>query len=178
MKNGKLNASIIVGSPDPHGPHKARARDGHYAIDLAIYLGKHCQSSRNFSTKLDVDIDWNDNLIIIGGPVTNLATAKINTHLPIKFNQDKSWGFVSNIGIYTEETIGMICKIKNPFAEGKYILVLAGLRFIGTKAAIIGFTKFTKLVLNKFSSQEEFTSIVQGFDLDGDGKIDSVELIE
>src|SRR3989344_56867 len=39
IKNGKLDALIVVGSPDPHGPDKARSRDGYYGIDLALFLG-------------------------------------------------------------------------------------------------------------------------------------------
>ncbi|MBW2976443.1 winged helix-turn-helix domain-containing protein, partial [Candidatus Woesearchaeota archaeon] len=39
VKNGKLDALIVVGSPDPHGPDKARSRDGYYGIDLALFLG-------------------------------------------------------------------------------------------------------------------------------------------
>jgi len=34
---GRFNGKIVVGSPDPHGPFKARARDGHYATDLSKY---------------------------------------------------------------------------------------------------------------------------------------------
>ncbi|MFB6215856.1 MAG: ArsR/SmtB family transcription factor, partial [Candidatus Aenigmatarchaeota archaeon] len=30
IQNGELNTKIVVGSPDPHGPHQTRARDGHY----------------------------------------------------------------------------------------------------------------------------------------------------
>src|SRR3989344_4782658 len=71
VKEGKLNSSIIIGSPDPHGPHKARARDGHYAIDLALFLGGYCNAPSDFSTFLDVDTDLKQprNLILVGGPV-------------------------------------------------------------------------------------------------------------
>ncbi len=178
LKNGKLNASIVVGSPDPHGPHKARARDGHYAIDLALFLGKYCTGGKNFSTKLDVDIDWNNNLIIIGGPVANLATAKVNESLPVKFSEEQPWGFISKKNHYAEDSIGLICRMKNPFSKEHQILLIAGLRFIGTKAAIMGLTKFTNLVLNRFSDQEEFSCVVQGFDMDGDGRIDNIEILE
>ncbi len=177
-KKGELNSEFIVGSPDPHGPHKARARDGHYAIDLAMFIGSICSTPKDFTVRLDVDIDWNQNLIIIGGPVTNLATAKVNEFLPVKFSDKKPWGFISKKNHYSEDTHGIICKFKNPFSENHHILLLAGLRFIGTKAAIIGLTRFTDLVLNRYSNQEEFSCVVQGFDLDGDGKLDSIEVLE
>ena len=39
VKDGQLNALIVVGSPDPHGPEKARSKDGYYGMDLALFLG-------------------------------------------------------------------------------------------------------------------------------------------
>ncbi|MBI2131078.1 winged helix-turn-helix transcriptional regulator, partial [Candidatus Woesearchaeota archaeon] len=39
IRDGVLDAMIIVGSPDPHGPDKARSRDGYYGMDLALFLG-------------------------------------------------------------------------------------------------------------------------------------------
>lgn len=179
INNGVLDSYIVVGSPDPHGPHKARARDGHYAIDLALFLGSLC-TSNEFTTKLDVDINLKDNknLILVGGPVTNLIVAKINNYLPAKFSDKKPWGIISKLKTYTEESTGLVCKIKNPFNPNYYIMVIAGIRFIGTKSAVMAFTKNTKEVLYRYTGQKEFYSVVQGYDLDGDGKIDSVEILE
>jgi len=178
--NGKLNANIVVGSPDPHGPYKARARDGHYAIDMAHFLGNYSGLSDSFATKLDVDINLKQskNLILVGGPVTNLVVNKVNEFLPAKFSDTKPWGIITNIKTYTEESVGLISKIKNPFNPDYSILVVAGIRFIGTKAAVLAFTRFTKQVINRYTGQKEFYSIVQGFDIDGDGKIDNIEVLE
>ncbi len=175
----ELNADIVVGSPDPHGPHKARARDGHYAIDLALFLGQYAIAD-DFSTKLDVDIDLKQskNLILVGGPVTNLLVNKINDFLPTKFSDKKPWGIVSKKQTYTEESIGLISRIPNPYNPEYFIMVIAGIRFIGTKAAVIGLSKFTKQVIHRYTGQKEFHCIVQGFDLDGDGKIDNIEVLE
>lgn len=175
----ELNADIVVGSPDAHGPHKARARDGHYAIDLALFLG-HYATSNKFSTKLDVDVDLktSKNLILVGGPVTNLIVNKINDFLPAKFSDKKPWGIVTKKQTYTEESTGMIARIPNPYNPEYFIMLIAGIRFIGTKAAVLGLTKFTKQVINRYTGQKEFYSIVQGFDMAGDGKIDNVEVLE
>lgn len=180
IENDELNAKIIVGSPDPHGPFKARARDGHYAVDLALFLGRFCSSTNHFSAKLDVDIDLkNDkaNFILVGGPVTNLVMAKVNDFLPAKFSDSKPWGIVSNEE-YTDDSIGLIAKVPNPYNPDYRIIALAGIRYSGTKAAVIALTRFTDKVLAKFNDQKEFFCIVQGFDLDGDGSIDSVEFLE
>lgn len=179
IKEGKLNANIVVGSPDPHGPHKARARDGHYAIDLALFLGGYCSVSE-FTTKLDVDIDLKQskNLILVGGPVTSLVVAKVNDFLPAKFSDKKPWGIISRTKTYTEESTGMICRMPNPYNPEYFIMVLAGIRFLGTKAAVLAFSRNTKEVIYRYSGQKEFYCIVQGYDLDGDGKIDNVEVME
>jgi DNA-binding transcriptional ArsR family regulator len=180
VKNNKMNSNIVVGSPDPHGPHKARARDGHYAIDLAFFLGNFATLGKNFSTKLDVDVNLREskNLIFVGGPVTNLLVSKINDFLPARFSDAKPWGIISKTKTYTEESIGMICRLPNPYNPDYFIMVLAGIRFIGTKAAVLAFTRYTKQVIYRYTGQKEFHSIVQGFDLDGDGKLDTIEVLE
>ena len=37
IKNEVFDGKIVVGSPDPHGPFKAKARDGHYAAYLTFF---------------------------------------------------------------------------------------------------------------------------------------------
>ncbi len=180
IKDGILNAKIVVGSPDPHGPHKARARDGHYAIDLALFLGSICNSADGFTVNLDVDIDLKNsgNLIVVGGPVTNLICQKVNDFLPAKFSDKKPWGISSNGNNYTEDTAGLIARIPNPYNPDAKIIMIAGIRYIGTKAAVMALTKSTKKIIEDFHAQKEFFKIIQGFDMDGDGKIDSVEVLE
>jgi len=180
IKDGILNASVVVGSPDPHGPLKARARDGHYAIDLTLFLGSLCTAGKEFSVKLDVDVDLKNsgNLIIVGGPVTNLICQKINDFLPAKFSDKKPWGISSNGNNYTEDTCGLIARIPNPYNPDAKVIMIAGIRYIGTKAAVMAITKFTKKIIEDFHAQKEFYKIIQGFDMDGDGKIDSVDVLE
>jgi DNA-binding transcriptional ArsR family regulator len=181
IANDEFNAKIVVGSPDPHGQHKARARDGHYAIDLALFLGSLCSLSKAFVTHLDVDIDLSreeNNLIVIGGPVTNLIMAKINDFLPAKFSESEPWGIVTPKAVYNDDNVGIIANIPNPYHPNYRILAIAGIRYSGTKASILGLSRHSSMVLNRFSGQKEFYCIIQGFDLDGDGKVDSVEVLE
>lgn len=183
IKNGIFNGLIVTGSPDPHGPYKAIARDSHYGIYLGMFLGQFCEFPNNFIIKTDVDInaekEEKNNLILIGGPGTNLITAKINKYLPIHFNEKNYWISIENNGkVYTSDTCGIIAKIKNPFDENKKIIVLAGLKVVGTKACIIGITKFYKKILRKYKGEKNWACVIQGFDLDGDGKIDSIEVLE
>ncbi len=69
ISDGQLNALIIVGSPDPHGPEKARSRDGYYGIDLALFFGTFLNYVPDFRVKLDTEVrpsDLKQNLVLIG----------------------------------------------------------------------------------------------------------------
>lgn len=184
IKEGKLNSKFVVGSPDPHGPFKAYARDGHYATELALFLGGYCTNPHNFAVNLDVDLkrekETNQNLILIGGPVTNTVVSDINNHLQVKFSDKKPWGlFSENTGKkYTNDSVGVIAKIPNPHFPSGSILLFAGIRQIGTKAAVMALTKANAELLKDYHGQATFTKVVEGFDLDGDGKIDNVEVLE
>ena len=100
IEQGKLNAKIIVGSPDPHGPEKARSRDGYYGIDLALFLGSFLNYHPDLNVKLDTETiteDLSENLIILGGPIINTIAGKINNSSPIKFNEKDNWNIISKI---------------------------------------------------------------------------------
>jgi DNA-binding transcriptional ArsR family regulator len=185
-----FDGKIIVGSPDPHGPFKARARDGHYAAYLSFFLGQYVQMPDEFIIKLDVDVkvekEEKNNLILVGGPGTNLLTEEINEHLPTRFSvKSTEQGFLfgglisqKTGNVYTSDNIGLIAKIPNPWNKNKRIIVIAGNKAIGTKACVLALTKFWKETLDKFNGTDSFATIIQGFDLDGDGKVDAIEVLE
>ena len=189
-EDGTFDGKIIVGSPDPHGPFKARARDGHYASYLTLFLGQFVDLPEDFLIKLDVDVkaekEENKNLISVGGPGTNLITQEANEFLPIRFNMMPSkhgfllGGLVSEKtkNVYTADTIGVIARITNPWNKEKSIIVLAGNKAVGTKACVLALAKFWKEALKNFGDEEKFAAVIQGFDLDGDGKVDSIEVLE
>ncbi len=175
-EDGTLNAEIIVGSPDPHGEFKARARDSHYAIELALFLGQYVRLPKEFSVKLDVDTNLKSekNMILVGGPVTNLLVAEINNYLPVKLSSEKPWGLVSGKKTYSDDNAGIIAKVRNPH-NSSMILVLAGVRYTGTKSAVMALTrKWDRIILN----EGKWARIVEGYDLDGDGRIDEVDILE
>ena len=174
---------IVVGAPDPHGPYKSSARDGHYAVQLGFYLGTMCEIPKEFIIKLDIDAKVEKdletkNLILIGGPGTNIVTSEINKYLPIKFNQSNYWaGLTDKTGrVFNMDNHGLIAKIKNPYNKDKNIIVIAGVRSIGTKAAILTITNFENVLKNHID-QEEWAIIVQGFDMNADGKIDNIDIV-
>lgn len=183
IKDGTFDATVVVGSPEPHGPLKTTARDGHYAVQLALFLGQFCELPKGFAVKLDVDVktekEERSNLILIGGPGTNLLTADINPYLPYRFNEKNYWaGLMDSKGnTYAGTSDGLVAKIKNPYDKSKRIMVLAGNRHIGTKAAVIAVTSFWRELLSGYEGEDEWARVIRGFDMDGDGKVDSIELI-
>jgi DNA-binding transcriptional ArsR family regulator len=185
-----FKGKLVVGSPTPHGPFKTSARDGHYASYLTFFLGQFIKMPDEFAIKLDVDVkvekEEKNNLILVGGPGTNVLTQEINGHLPIKFNMQPSeqgfllGGMVSNrtSRVYAADTAGLIAKIVNPWDKTKRIIVLAGNKAVGTKACVLALTNFWKKTLKNYNGEDTFATVIQGFDLDSDGKVDSIEILE
>jgi DNA-binding transcriptional ArsR family regulator len=190
ISNGVFDGKIVVGSPQPHGPFKTSARDGHYAAHLALFIGQFAKMPTEFAVKLDVDVkaekEEKNNLILVGGPGTNLLTQEINEYLPIKFiMQSSEQGFLlgglsskKTLQVYTSDVSGLIAKIVNPWDKTKRIVVLAGNKAVGTKACVLALTNFWKKTLEKYKGEDTFAVVIHGFDLDGDGKVDSIEVNE
>jgi predicted transcriptional regulator len=189
-KDGLFQGKIVVGSPHVHGPFKTSANDGHYASHLTFFLGQFVMMPEDFAIKLDVDVkaekDEKNNLILVGGPGTNVLTQEVNDSLPIRFNMQPSeqgfllGGLVSNktSKVYTTDTVGLIAKIVNPWDKTKRIIVLAGNKAVGTKACVLALTNFWKKTLRNYRDREPFATVIQGYDLNSDGKVDSIEVLE
>ncbi len=181
INNGQLDSLIIVGSPDPHGPDKARSRDGYYGMDLALFLGTFLNYVPQFNVKLDTEVrdeDLQNNLILIGGPVVNKIVDKVNAKLPIRFEDGNLKSTISG-EIYPQDECGLIVKTRNPFNKDKFILVVAGKRYSGTRAAIIAFLKdFKKITNGNIHNPSIKAKVVEGMDMDSDGIIDDIEFRE
>jgi DNA-binding transcriptional ArsR family regulator len=185
IKDGQLNAMIVVGSPDPHGPEKARSRDGYYGMDLALFLGTFLNYVPKLNVKLDTEVRddelRNNNLILIGGPIVNKATELVNSKLPIRFDKDEQWAIKSTItgNVYPTDESGLIVKAKSPFNPEKSILVVSGKRHSGTRAAITAFLKhFKEIKEGNIHNRAIKAKVVEGIDLDSDGIVDDVEIRE
>ena len=114
--------------------------------------------------------DLQNNLVIIGGPVTNKVTKMVNDKLPVKFDNRKN--IVSHKKTYKQDDCGFIAMAENPFSKNKKIIVIAGKRYGGTKAAVLAFIK-------KFDDlQKRSYIIVEGLDEDGDGEVDDVKILD
>jgi predicted P-loop ATPase len=80
--------------------------------------------------------------------------------------------------VYTADAVGLVAKIINPWDKTKRIIVLAGNKVVGTKACVLALTNFWKKTLKDYNGEDMFAKVIQGFDLDGDGKVDSIEILE
>jgi DNA-binding transcriptional ArsR family regulator len=166
------DALMVVGSPDPHGAYKARARDNYYAGELGLFLGKFSQSIQvRTDTELRPD-DRKHNLILIGGPIVNTLTSEINDQLDIRFTTENGTVIHSKKTgkSYYDDEIGLIAITQNPWDPEKKIIVFAGKGYKGTKSAIVAFSKHLEKIRD--------THVVLGLDIDGDGIIDDAEFLE
>ncbi len=185
-RNGMFSAKIVVGSPDPHGQMKARARDGHLAAELAAFFGANCSGFELPLVFLDTMVadlkDENSNIVIVGGPVTNKLCAQANRFLPVQFDsKGGNWALASRPSgkSYAEDSIGVIEKIAHPHFRGKWILVVAGKRNSGTISAILALVKRTAQATKPNShDSKSLARVVEGLDVNGDGLIDDVEFRE
>jgi DNA-binding PadR family transcriptional regulator len=189
VKNGKFNAFFVIGNPEPHGPTKERGHDGIYATNLALFFGTFLNYIPADSVRVDTELrkeDLKNNLILIGGPSVNSIIAKVNSKLPIKFSKVKYKNnfydsYYSEISkkTYSDENYGLIVKIENPFDKKSSILVVGGRRFGGTKAAVLAFSlKFDELCSGNSYNKKYYAKVVDGLDMDSDGKVDFVEFLE
>ena len=188
IEAGKLNALIVVGSPEPHGETGARAKDGPEAATLAAFLGTFLSVPPEEPVVIDTQLaekDLKNNLILIGGPGVNSITAKINNRLPVRFQASKGQkGYFLSIyssasdKTYKEEE-GMIVKTRNPFDRTKEMIVIGGKRRAGTKAAVLAFLrKFDAVCAPNKYDKSVFAHVVEGLDTDSDGVMDDVAIRE
>ncbi|MEM4271496.1 MAG: S-layer protein [Candidatus Pacearchaeota archaeon] len=181
IENGGLNSTFVIGSPDPHGIENARSRDSKYIAKFALFLGAFFNFVPRPKVFFDTEIEKDDlkaNLIIIGGPIVNNITNKINEKLPIKFIKKSIYSTLSRKR-YTDEKAGIIIKTTNPFDKTKHIFVIAGLKNSGTEACMLAFfKKFKELIKGNKYNKKFNAKVIEGIDSDSDGIIDDIKILE
>ena len=77
---------------------------------------------------------------------------------------------------YTDDNLGVVALIDNPFTQDskKKILICAGKKIAGTRAAILALIKYEE----KFANYGNFSVLVEGVDRDSDGIIDDVSFLK
>ena len=156
-------------------------------------MGQFLHPSEELFVKLDVEVRaekaLDQNLILVGGPAVNLVTHDINTRLKNPAFDNHMQGIAPDArfgrGItskdpdifYSQNNVGIIFKVPNPFNPEKTVIAFAGQGRRGTKAAILALTSKWETILKNYK-KGSFRTVVEGYDLDGDGTVDSVEILE
>lgn len=174
FQNEQFSGTIVVGSAEPHGKYDAISRDGHLVGDLCWYLGNHSPTRKGnyISQYITTDLDYEKlnnkkktNLILIGGPITNMVTAHHNNVLKSKFNVSFIENqIVSGSKNFSHPAHGLIALFQNPELPDFWILILAGVRSLGTQAAIFSIIADRCDLLGE---RTEFATILQGESKDG-----------
>ncbi|MBI4360264.1 helix-turn-helix domain-containing protein [Candidatus Micrarchaeota archaeon] len=173
IKDGTLNARLVVGSPEPHGAYRARGSE-FAAIELSAFLSQYaqCPYPLYYLDTEALDRVRNENLFLVGGPKVNTLVHEANAHLPIRFTEAFDIHSTLTHKKYGDN-VGVVQSADSPFTEGKKLFVIAGLSHNATRAAVLALSKHPKKL-----STEPFAHVVQGFDEDGDGVVDAVEILE
>ncbi|MCK4849128.1 MAG: hypothetical protein KAT16_08895, partial [Candidatus Heimdallarchaeota archaeon] len=102
----------------------------------------------------------NRNLILIGGHITNELTASYNEILKDKFNVFFSENkIVADGKNFKDPEDGLIAVFRNPRDQESWILILAGVGSLGTRATIFSITNECPEILN---NKDEFVTILKG----------------
>jgi DNA-binding transcriptional ArsR family regulator len=169
VKDGVIDCKIVVGAPFPHGPLNRAARSGHLAGEVAALLGWFGRVERRF-VYLDTEMaDLKGNIIAISGMRVNTAMQQLNEYLPIRFCEEGHC-IVSSITEehYRGHDTGMIVRMLNPFSKGHYIIVLAGISTLGTRAAVVAFTQhFDRVLKGNAKNPTVFANVVRGKEVKG-----------
>jgi len=183
VKEGLLNAKIIVGDPSPHGKYDKGAKDPLYAADFFLMMGRLLKDFKFPHYKIDTEVresDLQENLILLGDPKSNTISEKVNDHLPICFEFEPEFTVRSKVRVkkYGDPRTGIIVKYTNPFNKDKKILLVAGIRSKGMRAAVIALTQhFDKMIFDMDEDGHIFR-VIEGLDKDGDGIVDSIRIVE
>lgn len=184
IAEGRFNGYIVLGSPDTHGIFKSRARCGDRATDLALFIGSLLPLTRDSVVRLDTEISQQElaaNLISVGGPKVNTLTLTVNEWLPITYELTGHSMMISRISgkSYSGEDEGAIQMVVNPNNQNSRVLVIAGNTYLGTRAAVLAFIRYTDEIAKGNSLNNNVVArVVTGLDVNSDGLVDDVEFLE
>lgn len=180
VHDGHFDGKIVLGSPDPHGKYRSRGSEL-CMVEIAMLLGQHATFSFPLYL-LDTEVkeaDKKQNLILAGGPKVNMLVAEINHALPINFKEETFDIFSNLSGKRYGENAGVIELVDNPFAKGSKILLIGGLNYHGTRAAVLSiFRKMKEIEAGNAFKPSVLAKVVEGYDENGDGVVDAIEILE
>jgi DNA-binding transcriptional ArsR family regulator len=184
ISHGHFNGHIVLGSPDAHGIFSSRARCGDRATDLALFIGSLIPVTRESVVRLDTELSQQEserNLIVVGGPRVNTVTMTANEWLSITYELSGRNIMISRLSgrSYTGEEEGGVQLIVNPNNQNSKMLVIAGNSYLGTRAAVLAFIKYTdEIAKGNTVNRKVIARVVTGIDVNSDGLVDDVQFLE
>jgi len=184
ISHGHFDGHIVLGSPDAHGIFSSRARCGDRATDLALFIGSLLPVTRESVVRLDTEISEQEltrNLIVVGGPRVNTVTMGLNEFLPITYELTGRNMMISRLSgrSYGGEDEGAVQLIANPNNEAAKALVVAGNSYLGTRAAVLAFIRYTdEIAKGNMENRNVVARVVTGIDVNSDGLVDDVQFLE
>jgi DNA-binding transcriptional ArsR family regulator len=184
IAGGHFDGHIVLGSPDAHGIFSSRARCGDRATDLALFIGSLLPVTRESIVRLDTEISEQElarNLIAVGGPRVNTVTMALNEFLPVTYELTGRNMMISRLSgrSYAGEEEGAVQLIVNPNNQEAKALVIAGNSYLGTRAAVLAFIKYTDEIAGGNTTNRSVVSrVVTGIDVNSDGLVDDVQFLE
>jgi DNA-binding transcriptional ArsR family regulator len=184
ISGGHFDGHIVLGSPDAHGIFSSRARCGDRATDLALFIGSLLPVTRESVVRLDTEISQQElarNLIVVGGPRVNTTTMTLNEFLPITYELTGRNTMISRTSgrSYAGEEEGSVQVIDNPNNLQAKAIVIAGNSYLGTRAAVLAFIKYTDEIARGNTVNRNIPArVVTGVDVNSDGLVDDVQFLE
>jgi hypothetical protein len=105
----------------------------------------------------------------------------MNERLPITYELTGHSMMISRISgkSYAGEEEGAIQIVVNPNNQDSRVIVIAGNTYLGTRAAVLAFVKYTDEVARGNSMNTNVIArVVSGLDVNSDGLVDDVEFLE
>ncbi len=184
ISKGNFNGHIVLGSPDAHGIFSSRARCGDRATDLALFIGSLLPVTRESVVRLDTELSQQEsarNLIVVGGPRVNTVTMTANEFLSITYELTGRNMMISRLSgrSYAGEEEGAVQLINNPNNQDSKMFVIAGNSYLGTRAAVLAFIKYTdEIARGNTMNRKAIARVVTGIDVNSDGLVDDVQFLE
>jgi DNA-binding transcriptional ArsR family regulator len=184
ISKGHFNGHIVLGSPDAHGIFSSRARCGDRATDLALFIGSLLPVTRESVVRLDTELSEQEsarNLIVVGGPRVNTVTMAANEWLSITYELTGRNMMISRLSgrSYAGEEEGAVQLITNPNNQDSKMFVIAGNSYLGTRAAVLAFIKYTdEIAKGNTTNRKAIARVVTGLDVNSDGLVDDVQFLE
>jgi len=184
ISRGHFDGHIVLGSPDAHGIFSSRARCGDRATDLALFIGSLLPVTRDSVVRLDTEISEQEltrNLIVVGGPRVNTVTMGLNEFLPITYELTGRNMMISRLSgrSYGGEDEGAVQLIANPNNQAAKALVIAGNSYLGTRAAVLAFIRYTdEIAKGNMENRSVVARVISGIDVNSDGLVDDVQFLE